>query len=178
MASKNLKAIAVRGTRGIKVHDPEGFFKAMDVLRSMASSIGLDAYVEGSPSECEGSRVLRCALDRVAGSGAAEQCAIKLRSCDVRSRGARRSNVAPAVFVAQHRQRRNPTMKYGARNRIQAKVTSIKKGDIMSLVKFEISVPAEMASVMTTESLEALELKVGEKLELIVKAIHVLPVKE
>ncbi len=69
-------------------------------------------------------------------------------------------------------------MKYGARNRIQAKVTSIKKGDIMSLVKFEITVPAEMASVMTTESLEALELKVGEKLELIVKAIHVLPVKE
>lgn len=69
-------------------------------------------------------------------------------------------------------------MKYGARNRIQAKVKSVKKGDIMSLVKFEISAPAEMASVLTTESLDALELKVGDKLELIVKAIHVLPVKE
>ena len=69
-------------------------------------------------------------------------------------------------------------MKYGAQNRIQAKVTSVKKGDIMSLVKFEVLVPASMASVLTTESLESLEIKVGDKLELIVKAIHVLPVKE
>ena len=69
-------------------------------------------------------------------------------------------------------------MKYGARNRIQAVVKSVKKGDIMSLVKFEIRVPAEMASVLTTESLEGLEIKVGDKLELIVKAIHVLPVKD
>lgn len=69
-------------------------------------------------------------------------------------------------------------MKYGARNRIQAKVKSVKQGDVMSLVKFEVVLPAEMAAVLTTESLEALELKVGDKLELIVKAIHVLPVKE
>ena len=69
-------------------------------------------------------------------------------------------------------------MKYGARNRIQAKVKSVKKGDIMSLVKFEVTAPAEMASVLTTESLESLDIKPGDKLELIVKAIHVLPVKE
>ena len=69
-------------------------------------------------------------------------------------------------------------MKYGARNRIQARVKSIKKGDIMSLIKFEVTLPAEMASVLTTESLVSLEIKVGDKLELIVKAIHVLPVKE
>ena len=69
-------------------------------------------------------------------------------------------------------------MKYGARNRIQARVKSIKKGDIMSLLKFDVTLPAEMASVLTTESLDSLELKVGDKLELIVKAIHVLPVKE
>lgn len=69
-------------------------------------------------------------------------------------------------------------MKYGAQNRIQAKVKSIKKGDVMSLVKFEVIAPASMASVLTTESLEGLEIKVGDKLELIVKAIHVLPVKE
>lgn len=69
-------------------------------------------------------------------------------------------------------------MKYGARNRIQAKVKSIKKGDIMSLIKFDVTVPAEMASVLTTESLDELKLKVGDQLELIVKAIHVLPVKD
>ncbi|MCK9460720.1 MAG: TOBE domain-containing protein [Proteobacteria bacterium] len=69
-------------------------------------------------------------------------------------------------------------MKYGARNAITAKVKSVKKGDIMSLVKFEVTAPAAMASVLTTESLEELDLKPGEEVRLIVKAIHVLPVKE
>jgi molybdopterin-binding protein len=41
-------------------------------------------------------------------------------------------------------------MKYGARNRIVATVTSIKKGDVMSLVKFDVAAPAKMASVLTT----------------------------
>jgi molybdate transport system regulatory protein len=68
-------------------------------------------------------------------------------------------------------------MKYGARNNLKAKVTSIQTGDIMSMVKFEVSLPADMASVLTTESLQDLELKVGDEIQLIVKAIHVLPVK-
>jgi len=69
-------------------------------------------------------------------------------------------------------------MKYGARNAITAKVKSVKKGDIMSLVKFDIEVPAEMASVLTTESLQSMKMKKGDKVQLIIKAIHVLPVKE
>jgi molybdate transport system regulatory protein len=69
-------------------------------------------------------------------------------------------------------------MKYGARNTLTAKVKSVKKGDIMSLVKFEVTVPAEMASVLTTESLEDLKMKKGDQVQLIIKAIHVLPVKE
>jgi len=67
-------------------------------------------------------------------------------------------------------------MKIGARNRIVGKVKSIKKGDVMSMVKFEVTVPAEMASVLSTESLDGMELKVGDKVELVVKAIHVLPI--
>jgi molybdopterin-binding protein len=35
-----------------------------------------------------------------------------------------------------------------------------------------------MASVLTTESVKELKLKTGEEVELIVKAVHVLPVKE
>lgn len=35
-----------------------------------------------------------------------------------------------------------------------------------------------MASVLTTESVDAMELKVGDQVQLIIKAIHVLPVKE
>lgn len=69
-------------------------------------------------------------------------------------------------------------MKYGARNQIKAKVTSVKKGDVMSLLKFEVIGPASMASVITTESTDDLGLKVGDECELIVKAIHVIPAKQ
>lgn len=69
-------------------------------------------------------------------------------------------------------------MKYGARNTITAKVKSVKKGDVMSLVKYDVATPAEMASVLTTESCEDLGLKEGDTVKLIIKAIHVLPVKE
>ncbi len=69
-------------------------------------------------------------------------------------------------------------MQYGARNRIIGKVTSVKTGDIMSLVKFEVTLPHQMASVLTTESAEEMGLKPGDEVELIVKAIHVLPVKK
>jgi molybdopterin-binding protein len=69
-------------------------------------------------------------------------------------------------------------MKYGARNAIKARVKSVKKGDIMSLVKFEAISAPEMASVLTTESVDNMGLKTGDTVELIIKAIHVLPVKE
>lgn len=69
-------------------------------------------------------------------------------------------------------------MKYGARNTVPAKVTSVQKGDVVSLVKFEVTVPAEMASVITTESLDEMALAVGDEVRLIVKAVNVLPVKE
>jgi molybdopterin-binding protein len=69
-------------------------------------------------------------------------------------------------------------MKYGARNRIKAKVKSVKLGDIMSLVKFDVDDPHEMSSVLTTESAEYLQLEPGDAIELVIKAIHVLPVKD
>lgn len=69
-------------------------------------------------------------------------------------------------------------MKYGARNTIRAKVKSVKKGDVMALVKFDVTGPAEMASVLTTESVEAMGLQANDEFQLIIKAIHVLPVKE
>jgi len=69
-------------------------------------------------------------------------------------------------------------MKHGARNKITAKVTSVQNGDIMSLVKFDVVGPASMASVLTTESAKDLGLKEGDEVQLVIKAIHVLPVKE
>jgi molybdate transport system regulatory protein len=69
-------------------------------------------------------------------------------------------------------------MKYGARNKLKAKVTSVKKGDVMSLVKFQVTEPGEMASVLTTESVEELGLKPGDEIMAFIKAIHVMPVKK
>jgi len=69
-------------------------------------------------------------------------------------------------------------MRYGARNRIVGKVRSVKIGGIMSLVKFKVKGPLEMTSVMTTESVAEMELRKGDEVLLIVKAVHVLPVKE
>ncbi|MFZ3047825.1 MAG: TOBE domain-containing protein [Desulfatirhabdiaceae bacterium] len=69
-------------------------------------------------------------------------------------------------------------MRYGARNQITAKVTSVKSDEIMSLVKYVVHAPAEMASVLTTESVNDLELKSGDEVQLIIKAIHVLPIKQ
>jgi molybdopterin-binding protein len=68
-------------------------------------------------------------------------------------------------------------MEYGARNKISAKVKAIKKGDVMALVKYKVTKSSEMASVLTTESVEDLDLKVGDEVQLIIKAVHVLPVK-
>ena len=69
-------------------------------------------------------------------------------------------------------------MKHGARNAITARVKSVKKGDVMSLITFDVVSVVEMASVLTTESVEDMKLKVGDKVQLIVKAVHVLPIKE
>jgi molybdopterin-binding protein len=69
-------------------------------------------------------------------------------------------------------------MKYGARNQIEATVTGIKKGDIMAQVNINIPSSSKMASVMTVDSLNDLNLKVGDKVKVVVKAISVLLVKE
>ena len=69
-------------------------------------------------------------------------------------------------------------MKFGARNQIQATVGAIKQGDVMSQVQLEIDHPAAMASVMTTDSLTDLGIKPGDRVRVIVKAIHVLVVKD
>ncbi|MHC1789479.1 TOBE domain-containing protein [Solidesulfovibrio sp.] len=69
-------------------------------------------------------------------------------------------------------------MRYGARNKIPAKVTSVKKGDVMTQVNFTVMVPHDMAAVLTTESVDDLALAPGDEVLLVVKAIHVIPVKE
>jgi molybdopterin-binding protein len=68
-------------------------------------------------------------------------------------------------------------MKVGARNRIIGKVTEIKKGSLMSIVKVTIPESSRMASVMTIESLKALGIKKGDTVEVVVKAVNVLLIR-
>jgi len=69
-------------------------------------------------------------------------------------------------------------MKYGARNQLVGKVTEIKKGQLMCEVTLDLSGPGKMASVMTLDSLDDLNLKPGDSVKVIVKAVNVLLVKE
>ena len=69
-------------------------------------------------------------------------------------------------------------MKYGARNKLEGKVRSIKKGSLMCEVKLDVPADSAMSSVMTLDSLKELGLKKGDKVRIVVKAVNVLLVKE
>jgi molybdopterin-binding protein len=68
-------------------------------------------------------------------------------------------------------------MKIGARNQITATVTDIKKGAVMCQVKLDVPA-SQMQSVMTVESADDMALAPGDRVRVIVKAIHVLLVKD
>ena len=63
-------------------------------------------------------------------------------------------------------------------NQIVGTVAEIKRGDVMCEVTVDIPGGSRMASVMTVSSLDDLELKVGENVRVVVKAVNVLLVKE
>jgi molybdopterin-binding protein len=69
-------------------------------------------------------------------------------------------------------------MKYGARNHITAIVKGIKRDKVVGQVDLEVAAKSKMGSVMTADSLDELDLKPGDKVKLIIKAINVLVVKE
>jgi molybdopterin-binding protein len=68
-------------------------------------------------------------------------------------------------------------MRVGARNRITGRVTEIKKGKLMCLVKLQSPARSRMASVMTLDSLDELGIKKGDEVEVIVKAVNVLLIR-
>ncbi len=69
-------------------------------------------------------------------------------------------------------------MKYGARNQLVGKITGIKRGSVMAQLSLEIPASSAMGSVMTLDSLEDLDLKEGDEVKLVVKAVNVLVTKE
>jgi molybdopterin-binding protein len=65
-------------------------------------------------------------------------------------------------------------LKISARNRLKGKVVAVEKGIITAKVKIEIKVPAVVTSVITKESVEDLDVKVGDEVEVIVKSTAVM----
>ena len=69
-------------------------------------------------------------------------------------------------------------MKYGAKNQLTGTVSEIKRGSVMGQVNLEITTQASMSSVLTLESLDDLDIKEGDQLKILVKAVNVILVKE
>ncbi len=69
-------------------------------------------------------------------------------------------------------------MKYGAKNQLLGTVKEIKRGSVMGQVNLDITADASMSSVLTLEALDDLDIKVGDQLRIIVKAVNVILVKE
>ncbi len=70
-------------------------------------------------------------------------------------------------------------MKHGARNDITGEVIELNtQGGVMAHAKVKVSGEFVISSVMTKESLEALDINQGDNVRVIVKAVHVLIAKD
>jgi molybdopterin-binding protein len=70
-------------------------------------------------------------------------------------------------------------MKHGARNDIPAKIVAIKRGGVMCQVDVQLEgTTYRMSSVMTNDSLAALDVKEGDLVHVVAKAVNVLLMKE
>jgi molybdopterin-binding protein len=81
------------------------------------------------------------------------------------------------MVPSSYHEREGTLMKAGARNQIVGTVKEIKKGDLMCQVKLDIPA-SQVTSVMTADSLDDLGLKKGDKVQVLVKAVNVLLVRE
>lgn len=69
-------------------------------------------------------------------------------------------------------------LKISARNRLKGVVKSVEKGDVIAKVKMEIKAPVVITALISKEAAEDLNLRVGDKVEAVIKATEVLIAKE
>ena len=69
-------------------------------------------------------------------------------------------------------------MQVGARNKWDAEVITIKRGAVMCQVIARMGNGAHAESVMTLDSVDEMGLKVGDKIQVVVKAVNVLFMKQ
>lgn len=65
-------------------------------------------------------------------------------------------------------------MKLSARNQIKGSITELEMGIVTARVKIKIDAPIVITAVITKEAAEELKLKVGDKVQAIVKATEVM----
>jgi molybdate transport system regulatory protein len=69
-------------------------------------------------------------------------------------------------------------LKISARNRLKGVVKSVEKGEIVSKVKIEVTAPAMVTALISTEAVNDLAIKTGDTVEAVVKATEVMIAKE
>lgn len=71
----------------------------------------------------------------------------------------------------------NVGYKLSARNRVRAKITTIKKGDVIALIKMAATDPVALTSIISNEAVEDLGLQEGDEIQAIIKATEVMVAK-
>ena len=68
--------------------------------------------------------------------------------------------------------------KLSARNRFEARVEGIERGDVASLIKMTTKAPVSLTSIITEDALKDLGLKVGDRVVAVVKSTEVMVAKQ
>jgi molybdate transport system regulatory protein len=68
-------------------------------------------------------------------------------------------------------------LKISARNRLKGKVLAIEKEGLTAIIKVEVKVPSVVTALISREAAEDLEIKVGDKVEAVIKATEVMIAK-
>lgn len=65
-------------------------------------------------------------------------------------------------------------MAISARNCLEGIIKAVKKGEVAAIVKVEVTKPALITSMITRDAVEALGLKEGQKVKVIIKSSEVM----
>ena len=68
-------------------------------------------------------------------------------------------------------------MVISARNKLKGKVQKVDKGIITSKVKIKIEAPSEITAIISKEAVDELNIKIGDKVEAVIKATEVMVAK-
>lgn len=71
----------------------------------------------------------------------------------------------------------NVRYKLSARNMVGARITSIERGDITSLIRMKSAAPVKLTSIISNEAADDLELREGDEVEAVVKSTEVMIAK-